>query len=128
MPKGLPQQRDAGRHGPPAHPARNVAEGWVTAKQFIAAEPRYRGLEAKLTRGFADEPGVDAIDRGLIHRLENSWQILPEFLLGDDADCVFAVVMGGALRREGSLVFRLVPIFLVRERDGIDPLLAGTTH
>src|SRR5262249_1408925 len=85
----------------------------------------YRGLEAKLARGFADEPGVDAIDRRLIHRLANSRQILPEFLLGDDADRVFAVVMGGAFRRERSLIFRLVPIFLIRERDGIDPLLAG---
>ena len=70
-----------------AHPVGNVPERGVAAEELVAAQARDGDLEARLGCGLADEPGVDAVDAGLVHGGEDLGQIAAEFVFVDFGGC-----------------------------------------
>src|SRR5215210_6561918 len=85
MPEGFAEKRNPRWHRGPTDPAGNIVERRIATKQFVAAETRYGRFEPDLPNGLADEPGIDAIDRRLVHRVENLRQIGAKLHLRNDA-------------------------------------------
>ena len=54
-----------------ADAARDVDEGRIAAEAFVGSKTAQSDLDASFTRGLGDKPGIDAIDRGLVHRLHD---------------------------------------------------------
>ncbi len=51
-------------------PTRHVFEGRVAAEELVPAQSGERDLDAGFVRGSGDQEGVEAVDRGLVHRGE----------------------------------------------------------
>ena len=106
----------------------DLVEGWIPAEQLVAAETRDSHLETQFMARLADEPGVDAIDRRLVHRCEDLRKILCEFALRDDAIDVPGAEAARNLVGKRRLVLGAASELLERERHGLDVLLARIPH
>ena len=110
------------------HAARHVAKRWIAAEKLVATQAGNRHLQSQFARRFADEPGVETIDRGLVHRIENFRQIIAEFLLGHDTRGVSRPVLRRDLRRDRRLVLASPAKFFEGQRHRLDVLLSRIAH
>jgi len=95
------------RQPEPFHPTGNLSERWIAAEQFIAAQFGDRDFQPLFRSRLGDEPGVDAVDGGLVHGVEYLGQFLLELLLGHIAGGVLrAVVLCDCFRQRGFVVVR----------------------
>ena len=78
--------------------------------------------------GFADEPGVEAVNRGLVHRVENFGQVIVKFRLRHDTRGMSRAILSSDLCRDRGLVLDPTLEFFERQGDGLDILLSGVTH
>ena len=123
-----PQQRDAGGDRGPAGPAGKIAEGAVAAEQLVAPEPRDGNLQPELLGRLGHEPRVDAVDRGLVHRLEDARQVGSELALRDPSRRVPRAEGARDLRGERRLVLVGGSQFVEGKRHGLDVAVAGIAH
>src|SRR5262249_11558981 len=70
-PSNVAQGRNLPRNGQSADPERHVAKRWISAKKLVPTQAGDRHFQSKFPRRFADEPGVEPIDRRLIHCCED---------------------------------------------------------
>ena len=78
-----PQSRHGRPEGASAAPSAGCRKARIAGQELIAAQPRERHLQAGLVGRLGDEPGVDAVDRGLVHGLQNGRQVVAELPLAD---------------------------------------------
>ena len=78
--------------------------------------------------GFADEPGVEAVNRGLVHRVQNFGQVVLKLPLRHDPCGMSRAILSGDLCRDRGLVLDPTPEFFERKGDRLDILLSGITH
>jgi hypothetical protein len=72
-----PDQAEHGRH--PGNPSkssqpRRAGEARIPAEQLVSTDPGERDRQARLARRPGDEPRVETVDRGLVHRVEESFE------------------------------------------------------
>ena len=79
-------------------------------------------------RGFADEPGVEAVDRRLVHRIENFGQIVAKLLLRHDTRRMSRAILRRDLCRDRGLVLAPTAEFLESQGHRLDILLPGIAH
>src|SRR5258708_1940369 len=60
--------------------AGDVGEGGVAAEEVVAADAGDGHFELLLGRGFADEPGVRAVDGRLVHGVEELREVVEELV------------------------------------------------
>src|SRR5262245_20589398 len=100
----ITQTRNSPGNRQSANAQRHVTKRWISAEELIATQPGNRHFQSKLSRCFADEPGVEAIDRRLIHCFENFWQIFAKLLLRHDPRRVSRPVARRYLRSDRGLI------------------------
>ena len=79
-------------------------------------------------RRLAHEPSVDAINRRLIHRLDDSRQVRSKLVLADDARRVPGRVEARDRLASGASSFARAAEFIECQRHGLDILLPGFAH
>src|SRR5215471_718317 len=84
QPGKVAQSRNPPRNRQSTYTQRHLAKRWITAKKFISTQAGNRHFQSKFPGRFADEPGVEAIDRRLVHCFDDFRQIIAELLLGYD--------------------------------------------
>jgi hypothetical protein len=100
----------------------------IAAEQLVAAETRDDRLEAEFTRRLADEPGIDPVDRRLVHRVENSWQIGVEFRFRHGSGGVPAAVLCRQFARDRRLIRTRVAKLVIAQRDRVNVPLTEIAH
>ena len=123
-----PEPGHGGKRAETAPPARHVDEARIAGQKLIAAKPGDRDLEASLACRFRDEPRVDAVDRGLVHGLENCREIVQELALSDTPhDVVRPIALGDQCGKRRLVLIRAAEL-LEGQRDGADVALARVPH
>jgi hypothetical protein len=87
-----------------------------------------RGTESHFAARLADEPGIDAVDARLVHRIEDRIQILGEFGRGDGSDMVVDAITSRHIDCAGHFVVCGSGELAIRERAGADALLTAIAH
>ena len=78
--------------------------------------------------GFADEPGVEPVNRGLVHCVQNLGQVVLKFPLRHDACGMSRPILASNFCRDWSLVLRPTSELFEGQGHGLDILLSGVTH
>ena len=105
IPRETAEARNGGNRPEAATPSGQIGEARITGQEFVAADTRQRDLETVSLRGLCDKPGVDPVDRGLIHRVENIRQIPLELAPFDAPDNVLGAITRRHLGGERRFVF-----------------------
>ena len=95
-----------GSHNPPeSRHSRHLSKRRIAAEQFVASNARQHDFVAAFGDSLAGKPGVHTVDRRLVHRVENAWNIVLEFGPGDNAHVVRqTIVIRGRPGHEGFVV------------------------
>ena len=109
-------------------PARHIHEAWIPGQQLVAAEPGKCDFEAGLFGSLRDEPSVDAVDRGLVHRLDDGGKILVEFALVDAPHDVPRSIALRHMTGELRFVLHRAAELVETKGDRSDLALAGIPH
>lgn len=100
--------------------ARNLAEAGVSAKELVSAETAEGDFKTEMAGELADEIGVDAVDGGLIHGVEEVFAVGDEVGAVDVLDFLLEVQVLGDLLGERDLVEGGLLHFVEAEGEGMD--------
>src|SRR4051794_24463115 len=99
---------------------RDSTERRVATEQFVPSNTREHDFVAPLGGSLTGEPRVHAVDRRLIHCVEEPRQILFELCLRHTPDGVREAVVRGDRFRHRHFVLRHAGELVETERDGLD--------
>ena len=99
-----------------------VAVGWAGKfiEQFIAAYARENHLISALCGSLAGKPGVNSVDGGLIHCVENARGVLIELTARNTADMMWEVIMPRDCRCNRDFIPMLSGKFFEADRDAFN--------
>src|SRR5262249_2415933 len=100
----------------------------IATEKLVATQAGNRHLESQFTRRLADEPGIEAINRGLVHCIEDFGQVVPKLLLRHDTRGVSRAILGRNLLCNYRLILISTAEFFESQCHSLDILLPCITH
>lgn len=110
----------------PSRGARHIAEARIAAEQLVSTQPRERDLQPGTARGEADEVGVHAVGRRLIHRTQECGAFGVKIFARHPDGLVLRAVVPGDFLGQRHLVIGGATKLGEAQRDGAQsPALLG---
>ena len=107
---------------------RDGVESRIAREEFVGAQPAHRHPEPGAVGSATGEPAVDAIDRRLVHRLEDGLEAGFDVAAVEPLDDVLCAVERGRADGEGNFVELGPGIFGEADGNRLDPRLAERRH